>query len=305
MIGLGLDSGGTRCRWRLVDASGAEIGGGDAPAISGHVFTQEEQAAARKNLAVLATMVGAAGRPHAVVAGMTGLDAKSPASVIMGAELARAFAISEARVSVISDVETAYHAAFAPGEGYLIYAGTGSVGCFVDAGGACTIIGGRGAAIDDAGAAYWIAVRALRGVLRLEDEGAGAGWRSALGQRFARIIGATDWPDVRAFVYGQNRGGVGLLALGVGEAARAGDSAALAIFSEAGRELARLGAALTARFGPRPVAVTGGALRLHPAIFAALEESLRGIAPCRYVEADAALAAARLALKLAAVSIQD
>ena len=157
-----------------------------------------------------------------------------------------------------------------------------------------------GRARSSAGAAYWIAVRALRGVLRLEDEGAGAGWRSALGQRFARIIGATDWPDVRAFVYGQNRGGVGLLALGVGEAARAGDSAALAIFSEAGRELARLGAALTARFGPRPVAVTGGALRLHPAIFAALEESLHGIAPCRHVEADAALAAARLALKLGA-----
>ena len=304
MIGLGLDSGGTRCRWRLVDAAGAEIGGGDAPAISGHVFTPEEQAGARKNIAALAALVTGVARPHTIVAGMTGVDAQSAASLFMRGAFAEAFDITSANVSVISDVETAYHAAFAPGEGYLVYAGTGSVGCFIEASGHCVVIGGRGAGIDDAGAAYWIAIQALRAVLRLEDTGEGAGWRTPMGQRFAEIIGATDWPGVRSFVYGQNRGGVGLLALGVAEAARAGDAAALGIFAEAGRELARLGRTLIGRFGPRPVVVTGGALRLHAGIFTALEESLRGIAPCRYIEADAALAAARLALKLGAASAQ-
>ena len=296
MIGLGLDSGGTRCRWRLADAAGKMIGGGEAPAISGHVFTPEEQAGARKNIAALAALVTAAAHPSAIVAGMTGVDAQSPASLFMRAAFAEAFDIASANVSVISDVETAFHAAFAPGDGYLIYAGTGSVGCFIETSGECTVIGGRGAAIDDAGAAYWIAMRALRAVLRLEDGADGAGWRTPMGQRFAKIIGATDWPGVRGFVYGQNRGGVGLLALGVAEAAKAGDTAALAIFAGAGRELARLGAALIQRFGPRAVAATGGALRLHPLIFDSLKECLGAGVDCRSLDCDAALAAARLAV---------
>ena len=96
----------------------------------------------------------------------------------MVAMLATAFAAPEAGVRVVSDVEIAYRAAFAPGEGYLVYAGTGSIAAFIDAQGVLHRAGGRGVALDDAGGGYWIAREALRRLWRREDERPGA-WRDS------------------------------------------------------------------------------------------------------------------------------
>ncbi|WP_229507827.1 hypothetical protein [Massilia sp. Dwa41.01b] len=69
------------------------------------------------------------------------------------------------------------------------------------------------------------------------------------------------------------RGEIGKLAVVV--AASAGqDPVADAILTEAGRELARLAQALIARFGPRPVVLSGRAAELHPIIAASMRASL-------------------------------
>jgi glucosamine kinase len=78
-------------------------------------------------------------------------------------------------------------------------------------------------------------------------------------------IGGSDWAHTRKFVYEGSRGDIGKLALVVAETADQ-DTVALKILNDAGKELARLATAMITRFGSRPIALTGRAVQLHPAI---------------------------------------
>jgi N-acetylglucosamine kinase-like BadF-type ATPase len=179
----------------------------------------------------------------------------------------------------MTDIELACRAAFAPGRGIVLVAGTGSVAAHLDATVTLQRAGGRGVLIDDAGGGHWIATRALRAVWRAEDEQPGAGRDSALGRALFEAVGGPDWAATRAAVYGAQRGAVGALAAAVGAAAHAGDATALALLRRAGAELARPVRALLARVGPQPVALAGRVFDLHPAVEAALREALAAAAP--------------------------
>ena len=74
------------------------------------------------------------------------------------------------------------------------------------------------------------------------------------------------------------------------------DPAATAILLEAGRELGRLARALIERFGPRPVALSGRAADLHPAIAASMRASL----PTGTIITQSAMRAHHAAARLAA-----
>ena len=92
------------------------------------------------------------------------------------ADLTRSLLGIEGRVWVRNDLVLAWHAAFPDGgPGYLVSAGTGSVGVSVDAAGDATLVGGRGYIIDDGGSGTWIALRALEAMYRLIDEHGAAG----------------------------------------------------------------------------------------------------------------------------------
>jgi N-acetylglucosamine kinase-like BadF-type ATPase len=108
-------------------------------------------------------------------------------------------------------------------------------------------------------------------------------------------VGGDDWAYSRQFIYGQERGAVGKLALVVAATADQ-DPAAAAILNNAGRELARLARALINRFGPRPVAVSGRAAELHPAIVAAMRDLLPSGLEFSQTAGGAHYAAARMAL---------
>ncbi|MFN8721537.1 MAG: N-acetylglucosamine kinase [Rhodospirillales bacterium] len=296
---LGLDGGGTATRWALRAADGTIVARGAGEGVSGHLFTADAMATARARLAaVLVEVRDAAGaRPIAGVwGGITGLGRDTPVAAALAATIADLAAVPVAAVRLMGDVEVAFHAAFRPGEGHLVYAGTGSVGCHVAADGAVVTVGGRGLLIDDAGSAAWIARTALSHVLRCEDYAPGSGWSTPLGEALAGRIGGTAWDAVRAAVYGVERGAVGRLALAVGAAAGAGDPVATGILGEAGRELARLATVLIARLGPLPVALAGGAADLHPALAASLASALPAGAPLVRPTLDPAATAARLAL---------
>jgi glucosamine kinase len=107
-------------------------------------------------------------------------------------------------------------------------------------------------------------------------------------------VGGADWAYSRQFIYGQERGAVGKLALAVAATADR-DPVAAEILRAAGRELARLALALTSRFGPRPVAVSGRAAELHPLIVDTMRASMPGIALTQ-APGQAHHAAARMAL---------
>jgi N-acetylglucosamine kinase-like BadF-type ATPase len=219
----------------------------------------------------LQAIAGAAQPVQGVVAGLTGLDPGQQAE--LRAQAAAAFGVAGDAVQAMSDIELLCRAAFAPGQGCVLYAGTGSIAAVLDAGGGLHRAGGRGPLIDDAGGGHWIAREALRWIWRAEDEAPGSTAGSALALAVGGLIGGLDWARTRAWVHGASRGELGTLALAVAAAAGE-DPAALAILQAAGRELARLAAALQRRVGEGPLALAGRVFDLHPAIEASLRAAL-------------------------------
>ena len=293
-IGLGLDAGGTQTRWALATPDGQLVAQGQAAPVSGAQLGSEDgRAAFARTLAELAADASRQGAATGVLAGVTGLGTEhTPA---LHALLARAFALPMTAVGSMSDIELACHAAFAPGQGYVVYAGTGSIAAYLDEAGALHRAGGRGPVIDDAGGGHWIARQALRQVWRAEDEAPGAWQRSALARALFDTLGGSDWAATRQWVYGATRGELGTLALAVARAAHEGDAAALALLQEAGVELARLGRALLRRHGARPLVLAGRVFDLHPAIETALRDSLPFSTESRRLTLHAHHTAARLA----------
>lgn len=294
-LALGIDAGGTETRWTLLRTPGEVVAEGHVKGFSATELLGPGEAAVAALLEELARGVLVAGRPARVHAGLTGLG---PSSERLAQLIATPLGLPVQAVSLGSDIETAYLDLFAPGEGYVVYAGTGSIAAYVDEAGTLHRAGGRGNLLDDGGGGYWIAREALRLVWRAEDERPGAWRQSVLAQELFDQVGGSDWAQTRQFVYGGKRGDVGRLALAVARAADR-DPAALDILRCAGLELARLGRALLGRYGVKPVALSGRAATLHPLIAAAMREALPpGTAfTCRPCQGQ--LAAARLALQAA------
>jgi N-acetylglucosamine kinase-like BadF-type ATPase len=274
-LGLGIDAGGTQTRWALADSSGAIVAEGAVDGMSATRMGYDAgREAARAVFATLAGQVLAAGRPVAVCAGLTGFDG---AAGLPAQWLAALLNVAPATVTVRSDIEIAYLDGFVPGEGYLVYAGTGSIAAWIAPDGQFHRAGGRGVTLDDGGGGFWIAREAMRHIWRLEDEEPGAWQRSAMARAVFDHVGGSDWALSRQFMYGQERGAIGRLALAVAASADV-DPVARGILEEAGRELARIALALVRRYGPRPIALAGRAATLHPLIAltmrAALPEAL-------------------------------
>jgi len=273
-LGLGLDAGGTQTRWALAHADGSLRAEGHVSGFSGLLLNDPAGRIALAQIShQLAAAVLAHGRPSRAIAGVTGLSER-PQARQMEDLLSQALGLPPSAIRCGSDMDIAYRAAFKPGEGYLLYAGTGSIAAFVDEQGQLQRAGGRGGLLGDEGSGYWIAREAMAAVWRGEDENPG-GWQdSALARALFDAIGGHEWSTSRAFAYGADRGAIGRLALAVAEAARQGDAEALALLERAGRELARPLLALLKRYGRRPVAAAGRALQLHPMIAQGLRQAL-------------------------------
>jgi N-acetylglucosamine kinase-like BadF-type ATPase len=291
-LGLGIDAGGTQTRWALADPAGAIVAEGSVAGLSALQMANEAgRGAVRATFAALAGDVLASGRPQRVCAGLTGFGGDSE---LLAAWLAELLGIAPAAVIISNDIEIAYLDSFQPGEGYLVYAGTGSIAAYIDQGGEFHRAGGRGVTLDDGGGGFWIAREALRRIWRREDEEPGAWQDSAMARAVFDYVGGSDWSFSRQFIYGRERGEVGKLALAVAASAEH-DQAARLILQQAGRELARLAAALVSRFGVRPVVLAGRAAELHPLIAETMRATLSPEVPLRRKTAQAHFAAARMA----------
>jgi N-acetylglucosamine kinase-like BadF-type ATPase len=271
VLGLGIDAGGTQTRWALATVDGTIVADGAVEGLSAlQMGSDAGRAAVHATFAILCKQVLAVGQPRAVVAGLTGFGGDD---VVLAQMLSALLALHAGDVSIGNDIDIAYRDSFEPGEGYLVYAGTGSIAAWIDADGVFHRAGGRGVLLDDGGGGYWIAREALRHIWRREDEAPGSWHSSPMAEAVFAQLGGSDWSLSRAFMYGQDRGAIGRLALAVAASADA-DPLALDILQRAGQELARLALALTARYGPRPVVLAGRAAQLHPAIAAAMRAAL-------------------------------
>lgn len=290
-IGLGIDAGGTQTRWALATTEGVIVAEGAVGGLSGLQIRDDR---GRQHIREILLAIAAATRAHPpthLCAGVTGLDANDTVLASLAAE---AFGVDQGVVRLSNDIEVACRALFAPGEGYVVYAGTGSIAAFIDEAGAFHRAGGRGVLLDDAGGGYWIAREAMRHIWRIEDERPGSFRASALALAVFAELGGDDWSVSRNFFYGHERGEIGQLARVVANVAD-DDEAAASILREAGRELARLGNAMLMRFGTRPIALTGRAAQLHPLIAATARACLPAHTKIDIKTIEAHHAAARIA----------
>jgi glucosamine kinase len=304
---LGLDAGGTQTRWALADAAGQVLREGQAAGFSGlQLHDAAGCAAIDAVLQDVARAIAADGpsvqRVAGVVAGVTGFDpAQRPQ---LCALLAAALHLPEHAAQTFSDIELTCRAAFAPGAGVVVIAGTGSIAAFIDRSGTLHRAGGRGAVIDDAGGGHWIAREALRQVWRAEDEAPGSTLQQPLAQALAQAVGGSDWAHTRAWVYGASRGELGTLARVVAAVADR-DPQALDILQRAGHELARLARALLQRHGALPVALAGRVFELHPCVKQAFLAQLPAGTPVHASAEPAHQAAARMAATAATTATEQ
>lgn len=319
---LGVDAGSSGLRWRAHLADGRVASGRSGP-LSGLSFLpgagDRGEAEARLDRLVASVRAELGSAPlGGIYAGITGLTAGDVAGTAIADRLAAGLEVSAARVAVVDDMTLAYRCAFEPGEGIVVYAGTGSIAVHVTREGTQRRAGGHGYLVDDAGGGFWIGRRALRAVLR-EADARGEPAEGPLADAVYATLGGRDWPSVRARVYGGGRQQLAALVPAVRDAAAAGDTAAEAIIAAAGHELAglarRLGGRLQGDSAPReerssgpadavptsPIALLGGvAVGLGELLLGAVRAGLPAGSEIRTVERAPVEAAVRLARDLAA-----
>ncbi|KQT51509.1 hypothetical protein ASG47_00995 [Devosia sp. Leaf420] len=289
---LGLDVGGTASRWVACDKAGQVVARGSVNGATAHVFNPAERERLGTALAEVGNALAAENlQPIGLVGGLTGFGAVATGEV--QGLINHALGLRPEQILLTDDIVLAFAAHFQPGQGHLVSAGTGSIGVHVAADGSMTRVGGRGILIDDAGSGSWIALHALDIIYRTLDRTGSFAEVQALADALFALVEGIEWHHVRKYVYGGDRGRVGALAVGVAQAAEAGDATALAILTQAGAHLAELAQALQTRVGERPVAFIGGVLKLHPAIGAEIRKQLAGITVSEPAT-DTALAAAQL-----------
>lgn len=256
---LGVDAGGSGTKWTLLRGDEVVARGRVAPLTSALLDTPAGSEALNELRAALPAM------PDAVYAGLPGLAAGTDRAEAVAAQLAGGLGLSQPgllqrQVWVESDLDLAYRAHLQPGEGILIYAGTGSIAYHVAASGAAARAGGRGYRIGDDGGGASLG----RGVLRWATDALDIGQLPAgpLAAQMARITGGLDWDTLRAFVYGvPGASALARLAPAVTLAAEQGDGVALQLLEQAAQALATLGRRVQQQVGPLPLVATGGALQ--------------------------------------------
>lgn len=272
---LGIDAGSSSTVWRLMNTEGKELARGAGEPLSANQLRTNERAAALAQLTELVLHAAATAKPTGVVAGVTALEPGSADADTLAGTIAGALGLAPHAVRVMPDIHTAYLTAFRPGEGVVVYAGTGSIAFHLGADGDEVRAGGHGYLIDDAGGGFWIGRQALKRVLRRSDE-LGASARGPLASGVYSALGGSDWAAIRNAVYAGGRSKVASLTKIVAEAAAQGDEAALSILAAAGTELARLARVVSARLGRAlPVVLTGGVARCGTP----LTDSLAGALP--------------------------
>jgi len=293
-IGLGIDVGGTATRWQLNNDLGECLAEGFCPSLTGVMHNEHQRRYTQEIILNLVEEANRYAQPTHVVAGITGYGGRATASNDDAFYLSLSKALPQARLLLVSDVLMSYFCVFEPGEGYLAYAGTGSMSAFVDAQFVLHRAGGRGFVIDDAGSGFWMAKEALRRIWQARDTYPDAHLHSPLADALYNAMGGSDWGHTRDYIYTRQRGDIGRLAIHLASFVDS-DPLAHEVVADAGHELARLEQAQITRHGLRPIAVGGGAAHIHPLYFQTFVAALPAQANIRLVKLQTQHHAARLA----------
>ena len=249
---LGVEGGGTRTAWTLVNVDGSElfiVDEGELPPTNFRLTSREQI------VTIFREMPREVDRVGAFLAGC-GTETDR-------AELTKLCAEVWPRAAIItgSDRESGFAAAFGEGDGIAVNAGTGASITGRRAG-RTEQAGGWGHILGDAGSGYFLSLQTLRFVLRDYD-------LHRKGSRLAQeILRALCLNDLDALVrWAQTAGKMEIAMLGpvVFAAAAAGHEQANAILRSGARVLAEYTRAVAKRleFTAPPVALLGGLFRGH------------------------------------------
>ena len=295
VFALGLDAGGSSLKMAIMDRQGQVHLEKRFKPLPGHILDPNARSVVLEHLRTALLQVRPFA-PQVAFAGFTGLTSDDGLREIRDL-IAQELNLPARRVRTSSDIELAYRAHFKPGEGILVYAGTGAIAFHLREDGSSERAGGHGYLIDDAGAGFSIGQAALRAVMREFDEGRSS---SVLARFVFGHANASTWPELSAFVYGTGRSSVAAFAPLVGRAASQGDATAKNILESAGHELLRLARIMRSRLGDLPVALAGGALEISPILMQTVRAELPGLrsTDLGFQHSGFARAAANLALQL-------
>jgi len=166
--------------------------------------------------------------------------------------------IVSGEIEVVGDMVIALEAAFGPGPGVIVIAGTGSIAYGRNSKGETARAGGWGFAVSDEGSGHWIGCAAISGALRAQDQGESPRllqsimtfWHLKTHEELVLAANAMPPPDFAA------------LFPVIQSAAEAGDALAEKVLTQAGNELAGLAKIVIRRVFREtedvPVAMSGG-----------------------------------------------
>lgn len=265
---LCIDAGASSAKWTLKTDAG--FTSGSVGPITGHLFTPEAEADAYAEIEKIAAATGPVSK---LVLGITGVDRDTEVAKKIIGFLAKTFQTDVTNVQLMNDMELAYSTVFAPGEGVLLYAGTGSIASQVDKNGKFVRAGGWGFHIGDFGGGYAIGIAALRYVTNLWDEGKD-GFDDEFAAEILNSINCKNWGDLRIFIYGNGRSAIASVAPTVGKLADSGNEVAVMLIQDAAMALAELAQHMIDRTGATKVVAMGGTFRISPMLLEFCVETL-------------------------------
>ncbi|MFI7386221.1 N-acetylglucosamine kinase [Streptomyces sp. NPDC049813] len=249
---LGVDGGGTKTAFAVVDASGAlrasATGPSTAPA-PGPGGTRTARAVLREGVAAVCRRAGT--DPSRLTHAYFGLPAHGESPRLTEAlDALPAAVLGHDRYAVGNDMMCGWAGSLGLADGVNVISGTGSMAYGVLRGGQART-GGWGELFGDEGSAHWVAVRGLNLFTRMSDGRAPAGPLLDLLRR--RLALGTDLDLVDVMLLDRpDRTAVAALSRDVSEAAAQGDSACARILVRAGGELAALARAARRALGAAP-----------------------------------------------------
>jgi N-acetylglucosamine kinase-like BadF-type ATPase len=236
---LGIDGGGTKTAFLLIDESGRVL----ASHTEGPAYYLEigwEQMRAMLARGIRATLESAALSPTNLEFAFLGLPAYGEDSTLVAAlDSAASPQLNPGRYRCGNDALCGWAGALACQDGINVIAGTGSM-AYGEFDGRAARAGGWGELFSDEGSAYWIAREGLRLFSRMSD---GRTQRGVLYDSVRRHFALRADLDLCAAIYGESRiqrSNLAALSTLVAEAARAGDEQATALFALAADELAKM-----------------------------------------------------------------
>ena len=302
---LGVDGGGTKTRFLLIDETGSVLASHpEGPAYYLEIGLDGLRAMLARGIAH--TLRQGQVRAEDLSYAFLGLPAYGEDSKLLAAlDAAPLEALPHRRYRCGNDMVCGWAGALAGGDGINIVSGTGSI-AYGEYAGRSARAGGWGELFSDEGSSYWLAREGLRLFSRMSD---GRLARGPLYEHVRRHFGLGSDLDVCAAIYGKDiaqRSQFAQLSKVVTAAAADGDRAALGLFESAARELADIVDAVRVQLQiPAdvnvPVSASGGLFQPDNGLRQLLESELqRRSAQFRFVAArlppdvGAAIEAARL-----------